>query len=150
MTAEPIDLILRDAREADAPDLVRLMDQLGYPETQSFMCDRIRRLSCSSDAGILVSELHGKVVGVLAYQFMLQLAVSGEFCRIAYLCVDVQARGKGVGEALEAELLKRAEERNCDRIEVHCSEHRSRAQGFYRRLHYIESPHYRVKRLASD
>jgi hypothetical protein len=52
-----------------------------------------------------------------------------------------------VGCALEAHCRKLAEERGCDRIEVHCHERRTRAHRFYFGLGYREVPKYLVRSL---
>lgn len=138
-------MILREAREGDEADVSRLLAQLGYPETRPFMSSRLQELAADPDSGVLVCEAGEKVLGFLAFHFFVQLGLEGDFCRIAYFCVDEQTRGQGVGEQLEKELVKRAAKRGCDRIEVHCSDYRTQAHEFYRKKGYQASPQYFVK-----
>lgn len=143
-------MLIREAQLEDGEDLTRLLDQLGYPDTDGFIEDRIRALSDDKDSGILVCLWENRPVGFLAYHLFLQLGLEGGFCRIAYFCVDEMYRGRGVGEALEAEIVRIATKKKCDRIELHCSEHRARAHGFYQKLGYRESPRYLMKSISSS
>ncbi len=138
-------MIIRNAQAGDSADIVELLAQLGYPGTADFVPEKIERLLGHRDAELLVAEDGGRLLGVIGLHFMVQLALSGDFCRITYFCVSDAARGSGVGRALEeaAEALARA--RGCDRIEVHCHERRVDAHRFYHRQGYAESPKYLMK-----
>ncbi len=112
--------LVRDARIADAPAITALLDALGYPGTAPFIEERIAQMEDHPDAELVVAVQAGEVVGVLSLNFMPQLALAGDFCRISYLCVSEQARGSGVGALLEAHAVERARVRGCDRVELHC------------------------------
>ncbi|MGA0368221.1 MAG: GNAT family N-acetyltransferase [Kiritimatiellia bacterium] len=141
---------LREARTSDANGLTRLLDQLGYPGSEEFMTDRIRVLSEHPDAGILVCEVQSELAGFLAYQFFVQIGLSGAFCRITYFCVDSTFRGRGVGRLLETKLVSMAAQRGCDRIELHCGIQRRDSHVFYKHMGYRESPKYFTKSLRSS
>jgi len=136
---------LRTPRLDDVPALVELLRQLGYPDTEAFLADRLRTLAAHPDAQVQVAELDGKVLGVIALHFLPQLAMAGDFCRIAYLCVAEDARGLGIGAQLEQFAQDQVHRRGCDRIELHSSSHRVAAHRFYARQGYRESPKYLVK-----
>lgn len=140
---------IRNAQAQDAYDLTRLLDQLGYPGSKDFIQDRIQLLKEHPDAGILVCEVEGQVAGCLAYHFLIQLGLTGDFCRITYFCVDSEFRGRGIGKRLEEELAAMAKKRGCDRIEVHCGIQRLEAHAFYTRMGYDESPKYFIKPVPS-
>ncbi|HSV81001.1 MAG TPA: GNAT family N-acetyltransferase [Ramlibacter sp.] len=137
--------LLRPARLGDTRALAELLRQLDYPDTEAFLADRLRTLAAHPDAQVQVAEVDGRVLGVIALHFLPQLAVAGDFCRIAYLCVAEGARGLGVGAQLEQFALDQARRRGCDRIELHSSSHRVAAHRFYARQGYRESPKYLVK-----
>jgi GNAT superfamily N-acetyltransferase len=139
---------IREVRSDDGPAMAALLDQLGYPGTNAFITDKIERLRAEADSGILVATDSERLLGFLAYHFFVQLGLAGDFCRIAYFCVDESARSAGVGATLEATLESMARQRGCDRIEVHCSAYRTQAHGFYGRQGYTESPKYLIKTLA--
>jgi len=138
-------LLLRSARRTDLPALLELMTQLGYPDTGAFLERRLRELNEHPDAVLRVAESDGRVRGVIALHFIPQLALAGDICRIAYLCVDEDARGLGIGAALEEFAHAQARERGCDRIELHSHARRVDAHRFYARQGYEESPKYLVK-----
>lgn len=139
---------LRPATLEDSPPIAGLLAQLGYPGTESFLPRRIAELSAHPDAWLRVAEDdEGRLLGFIGLHFMAQLALTGDFCRITYFCVDDAARSAGVGRELEAAAEVEARARGCDRIEVHCHERRVHAHRFYCRQGYEESPKYLMKRL---
>ncbi len=145
----PPDIQIREAVVADAPALFRLLEQLGYPETQAFIGKRLAQQQSHPDALLLVAQRHGQVLGFISLHFIPQLALAGDFCRVSYFCVSEGARSLGIGAALEQRAQAEALARGCDRIEVHSNARRESAHRFYRRQGYAESPKYLVKRLAS-
>lgn len=138
---------LRPATQQDAPALVELLLQLGYPGTQAFIAGRLRALVAHPDSLLQVAELQGAVAGVISLHFVPQLARSGDFCRVSYLCVSEHARGSGIGARLLAFAEAEARRRGCARIELHSSSHRVDAHRFYAREGYVESPKYLMKPL---
>jgi GNAT superfamily N-acetyltransferase len=139
--------LLRPASVEDGPALVELLEQLGYPGTAAFIAQRLHQLAAHPDALVVVAEVDGALRGVIGLHFIPQLALAGDFCRIAYLCVDAQARSAGLGALLERFAEEEARRRGCDRIELHSSARRMEAHRFYARQGYEESPKYLVKRL---
>jgi len=140
-------MFVRPAVVADKNTISGLLMQLDYPGTESFIAEKIERLLAHPDSVLLVAQDDNQVVGVISLHFIPQLALSGDFCRISYFCVGEGARGKGVGDMLEAAAMQEAVRRGCDRIEVHCHSRRSRAHEFYFRQGFEESPKYLMKML---
>jgi len=140
--------VLRPARSDDAAAIARLLDALGYGATDGFLARRIVQQCSHPDAALVVAEEKGRVVGVMSLHVIPQLALTGDFCRISYLCVDEGARGRGIGKLLADHAEACARERGCDRIELHSHERRSGAHAFYARLGYEESPKYFIRRLV--
>ncbi len=85
----------------------------------------------------------------IGWSALFQLGLAGDFCRISYFCVDQQSRSAGVGQLLEASVVKAACGRGCDRLEVHCHARRDRAHRFYARQGYLEDPKYLLKKLPA-
>jgi GNAT superfamily N-acetyltransferase len=140
---------IRLAEVGDQRAIAALLTDLGYPVTEAFMAQSIQRQLEHPDAALLVAVDQEIPVGVISLNFMPQLALAGDFCRISYFCVSPEVRGRGVGAALEAYACRLARARGCDRIEVHCHSRRDRAHPFYHRQGYSESPKYLVKSLRS-
>lgn len=144
--SEPVQV--RDARVDDAPAIVSLLTSLGYPGTEGFALGKIGALLQHPDARLLVACDATGVLGVVSLHFIPQLALPGDFCRISYLCVAEDARSRGVGAVLEAQVVALARARGCDRIELHCHSRRTDAHRFYARQGFDESPKYLMKLLA--
>jgi GNAT superfamily N-acetyltransferase len=140
--------MIRIARHTDAPAISRLLDQLEYPGTESFLPDKLLRMLEDPAETILVWESDdGSILGLLSLHIIPQIALSGDFARISYFAVDTTARSHGIGLQMEEYAAKLAREKGCGLIEVHCHSRRTRAHEFYVRQGYEESPKYLIKRL---
>jgi N-acetylglutamate synthase-like GNAT family acetyltransferase len=142
---------IRKATLSDAPQIARLLAQLGYPVSPGLVQRQLTTLLEDKAEDVLVAEGDDKkVIAFLAMHCIAQIAFEGGFARISYLCVDKEARSRGVGKELEQEACRLAAEKGCDRIELHCHARRTDAHGFYARQGYTESPKYFVKKLRSE
>jgi len=138
---------IRSARLSDGPAIEQLLDQLGYTGTEGFLPQKLRRILADPDERLLVYETAAGVVAFISVHFIPQIAVAGDFARISYFSVDDSVRGQGTGREMEEYVAMLAQERGCDRIEVHCHSRREDAHRFYFRQGYEEAPKYLVKRL---
>lgn len=138
---------IREARIGDGEAIASLLAALDYPVTVGFVESKIEQQLKHHDARLLVAVEGGEIVGFISLHFIPQLALPGDFCRISYFCVNEGARSRGVGARLEEAAVALAQERGCDRIEVHCHARREFAHRFYYRQGYSESPTYLVKSL---
>ncbi|MBE9159278.1 GNAT family N-acetyltransferase [Nodosilinea sp. LEGE 06152] len=141
---------IRPGEIADSGAIAALLSDLGYPTTADFVASKLARQLAHADAKLLVAVEHDVVIGLIALNFIPQLALAGDYCRISYFCVAPEARGRGVGAALEAAACGLARARRCDRIEVHCHSRRELAHRFYYRQGYTESPKYLQKSIRPD
>lgn len=141
---------IRSGRLQDASQIAELLGQLDYAAAAHFVEGKLSRLIQHPDAQLIVAaDGTDRVVGFASLHFIPQLGVAGDFCRISYFCVDQQRRSAGIGKRLEAAIVESANQRQCDRIEVHCHARRSRAHSFYARPGYAEDPKYLLKRLSN-
>jgi len=138
---------IRNAEISDWKEIMELLKQLDYWNTDSFLQDKIKLLLNDPNEKLLVYEEDKRVVAVISIHFIPQLAVEGDFARISYFAVDKEVRGKGIGRKLEEHCAFLAKGRKCDRIEVHCHSRRLDAHRFYYRQGFIESPKYLIKKL---
>lgn len=137
-------------RQADLKDsfaLSALLSELGYGGTENFIEQRLAQLSSDPSEALLVAEFGNQVLGFLSMHFIPQLALAGDFARISYFCIAEGERSKGVGQQLLQHAESLAAQRGCDRMEVHCHHSRLKANQFYAREGYVESPRYHVKDL---
>lgn len=139
---------MRRAVPADAPALVALLEALGYPGAGAIIEHRLAEHLSDDRAQVLVADSEEGVVGFVAFNFIPQLGLAGDFCRIGYLCVDERQRDRGVGAALVAAVEAEACRQGCDRLELHCDERRTAAHRFYERLGYSHAPRYYRKPLS--
>lgn len=140
--------MIRLAKAADALGISRLLTQLEYPGTESFIASRLTTLLTDPSEVLLVWAEGDRILAFLSLHFIPQIAVKGDFARISYFAVDETARSRGIGAQLEAEATRLARERGCALIEVHCHTRRTRAHEFYSRQGFEESPKYLIKRLS--
>ena len=139
---------IRPAQPEDRFALISLLNELGYGNTDSFMDRRLRQLTDHPDEVLLVAEDRQTVLGFLSLHFIPQLALEGDFARISYFCIAEGERSKGLGQHLLQYAEQLARERGCDRLEVHCHEKRIKANQFYARENYVDSPRYLIKQPA--
>ena len=146
---------IREATLGDAAGIIRLLTQLEYPGTETFLEERLAAMLQDPDEVLLVwdssmletSEAPSPIRGFLSLHFIPQIALRGDFARISYFAVDEDSRSLGIGRQLEEEATRLARERGCDRLEVHCAIRRDRAHAFYARQGFVESPKYLIKKL---
>jgi len=139
--------MIRHAHQTDWLAIVRLLDQLDYPDTGKFMETRLAGLLDDPAEILLIWEDDTKILGFLSLHFIPQIALPGDFARISYFSIDETARSKGIGARLEEHATALAREKGCALIEVHCHTRREKAHAFYFRQGYEESPKYLIKRL---
>ncbi|MDR7344411.1 GNAT superfamily N-acetyltransferase [Pantoea alhagi] len=140
---------IRPAQSTDSFALISLLTELGYGGTESLMHTRLQQLIADPNEKLMVAEDRQTVLGFLSLHFIPQLAFSGDFARISYFCIAEGERSKGVGQHLLQHAEQLARERGCERMEVHCHDARIKANQFYAREGYSESPCYRIKSLAT-
>lgn len=139
---------IRTIKESDHGVISDLLSQLGYPDTEGFIKEKIRTLLENPNEYLVVIENENEhVFGFISVHIIPQIALEGDFARISYFAVDENYRSLGAGKTLEEYCTKIAKERNCDRIEVHCHTRREKAHLFYYRQGYEESPKYLMKKL---
>ncbi|WP_312471999.1 GNAT family N-acetyltransferase [Neobacillus sp.] len=138
---------IRKAKVDDWKALSELLNQLGYPNTETFIKEKIEKLLIHPDEELLIYEEDEKVLAFISLHFIPQLAVKGDFARISYFAVNTTIRSKGIGRKIEEYCTDLAKKRNCDRIEVHCHSRRVDAHRFYTRQGFTESPKYFMKMM---
>jgi N-acetylglutamate synthase-like GNAT family acetyltransferase len=139
--------MIREAKVEDWKDISELLEQLGYPETEAFMQEKIEKLVLHPDEELLVFEEDYKVVACISMHYIPQLGLTGDIAIISYLVVSNAIRSKGIGRMLEEYCTDLARKRNCDRIQVHCHSRRTDAHRFYARQGFTEAPKYFSKML---
>lgn len=138
---------IRLAHLKDAPAIVELLNQLDYPNTESFIEEKLKAMLDDPNEEFFVYEVEGEVVAMMSMHIIPQIALRGDFARISYFAVDANSRGEGIGKKMEEHCVKLAIGRKCDRVELHCNQRRVQSHKFYYRQGYEESPKYLMKKL---
>lgn len=152
-------IIIRLAVIADAPDLQRLLLQMGshYQRTLLDIENRILSFELLARNYLFVAELEGKIVGVIAFGYYEQFRLQGCCCHIDTLIVDSTCRGLGIGKKLIEFAEADAKKMGATEIELTTANFR-RAHGthdFYHSLGYedhvkIDCTYFAKQNLCSD
>jgi ribosomal protein S18 acetylase RimI-like enzyme len=137
MTRRPDDdaLTIRDARADEAAPVAELIHELARIENVSsdVTAEQVRAYQQHGDSGILVAELDGGLVGTLTWYVRPGLFHGGRWGCIDELIVTATAQGKGVGDALVSEALRRFEALGCREAAVSTELDNDRAAALYRK-----------------
>ena len=132
-------ITVREAGEPDAPEIARLLGELGYPSTAAEVGERLGYWSADPYSRVLVAaDPGGGLAGSLSLHAIPHLEKTGRTARIESLVVDAGVRGGGVGRLLVAAGEDVARQWGCGTMEVTSSRRRDDAHAFYRRLGYVD------------
>lgn len=132
-----MNLVIREAREADWPAIAALLAQLGRPDVRSTDQDHrelFRSYLRRKDTVALVAEQGENIVGFINVEYRQRLNYNPPQAWIPDLIVSQDQRGRGVGSALLREAEKRAQEKGCWGIALESANWRTDAHRFYESL----------------
>jgi GNAT superfamily N-acetyltransferase len=140
---------IRDARPADVPRLLVLLQQLSEqstspeaevrPATEAHYA-ALRRITEDPNARLLVAEQGGAVIGTLTLYVMPNLSHGGApFAIVENVVVDAALRGGGHGRLLMAHAEKLAQEAGCYKVSLTSNNKRVPAHAFYNHIGYTNS-----------
>lgn len=129
---------IRKATIVDIPELVVLMEELGYPTSFDKMELRFNAIEADPTYHTLVAELDGKVVGMAGLCTSLFYEYDGSYVRIVAFVVDTNYRKKGIGKNLIKEAESWAREQGAISIRLNSGnrEERKGAHQFYLNMGY--------------
>ncbi|MHC4422549.1 MAG: GNAT family N-acetyltransferase, partial [Planctomycetota bacterium] len=96
-TQDPI--AIRPAETGDAEAIAALLGELGYPQTQEVIRERLEELAGFPSTRVLVATNGGDVIGVGTLNFI-PLLHDHKIARVSALAVAERYHGKGAGHAL--------------------------------------------------
>lgn len=123
---------IRSAKLKDVRAIQFLLDQLGYPHSETFLEKKLMQMLSDDDYQVLVYESEGKVVGLMTIHFYKQIIYETEIANIGVFVVDEGQRNKGVGRLMEEYCVEEAKARRCILIEVFSVDHRIDCPSFLR------------------
>lgn len=126
-------IVFRLARPTDAPCLVGLVEELGYPSAPQQVQSRLERLLAEQDQLVIVAEEGDELLGWIHAQEFLSLA-SEPAALVTGLVVDPAARRRGIGRGLLAGVEAWARARGLGSLRLRAQVARREAHAFYRRL----------------
>ena len=140
--------MIRTATERDIPELVVLLETLGYPRDEEFVRDKLEVYATSDSAHVLVDAREDAAVGFLVLDVQLLFHQEGNIGCIMAMAVLDEWRGRGVGTALVREAERIARQAGCVKISVASGIHRTETHRFYRSLGFEEITKRFVKQLG--
>jgi GNAT superfamily N-acetyltransferase len=126
---------VRDARPDDAARVAELIHELARTEgvESDVTAEHVRTYQQHGDSGIIVAELGGRLVGALTCFVRPGLLHGGYWGCIDHLIVTASAQGRGVGDALVTEALRRFKAAGCREAAVSTELGNERAAALYRK-----------------
>ena len=130
-------LSIRSLAASDVGAIVALAAELGYPDREAEVADRIAAVLAHPDHAAFVAERAGSVVGWAHVHgaLFLQAAPGAE---LDGMVVAERERGSGVGSALLAAVEAWARDRGLGLMRIRSRSTRAEAHGFYRAAGYTE------------
>jgi GNAT superfamily N-acetyltransferase len=132
---------VREAIEADIPDLLRLMRELArfekYADAFAVTEEVLREQGfrhLPPDFYCLIAEENGEPLGLLVYYFVPFTYRAKPNIIVKELYVADEHRGRGVGKLLMKAVAKKAEQSNCGLIKWYVAKWNHRGVQFYERL----------------
>lgn len=142
MTEASVDgvVAVRDARPDEAAPVAALIHELALTANveSDVTAAQVRAYQDSGDSGIIVAELDGRLVGALTYFVRPGLFHGGRWGCIDELIVTASAQGRGVGDALVTEALRRFAAAGCREATVSTEFGNDRAAALYRKQGLVD------------
>lgn len=135
---------IREAKPEDAAEIVKLLDQLGYPDSITESTLRMK-LYTQPAYQLLIAEKDREVVGFIALHFYNELHLPGAVGRITSFCVNENNRGTGIGTLLLNEAEDYFKANGCFKIEVTSNLRRTITHQYYLHQGYKETSKHFVK-----
>ncbi len=128
-------MLVRDATPVDAARVAELVKELAAADGQESPADKAVVLDYLGypGSGILVAELSGEVVGALTWFTRPGLYHGGPWGCVDELIVTAAARGRGVGDALLGEAMRRFKAAGCHEVSVSTMPGNEPAKTLYRK-----------------
>jgi GNAT superfamily N-acetyltransferase len=136
--------IVREAQETDLPRIMELYQQLASGSSRG---ERpleplgegqrrvLAKIAASPDYHLLVAELDGRVIGTATLYLVPDLDLGGTVWGIVeHVVVQDGLRGRGYGEAVMREIMRRAQAAGCQKLSLNSGNQRHDTHRFYERI----------------
>lgn len=142
------EVIFREARRADVPEIVRLLadDPLGSTrespgeELPAAYWQAYEAIEHDPNNALIVAEIDGRVAGTLQLTYIPGLTYTGsERAQIEGIRVAAEQRGNGVGQLLIGWAIEQARARGCRVVQLTSDRQRPEAIRFYQKIGFRPS-----------
>jgi N-acetylglutamate synthase-like GNAT family acetyltransferase len=131
------EILIREAKIEDSPQIISLMEQLGYRLTLAEMQERMQVCLSSGINHCLKAELEEKIVGICFFLIHPLCYKKANHCLLEVLVVDEQHRKQGIASKLLSRLENIAKENNCSSISLTSNANRMKEiHNFYYHKNY--------------
>lgn len=137
-------LLIREAVEADAAVVTRLLTELDCAVNEGEVQRRLLSLVGSTSDCVLLAEDGDAVVGLLGMHLS-PLLHRDSFARLTAFIVTESHRGRGIGTALLRKAESWAQANGCAQIELNSGDHHRASHRFYEHMGYHEDDRRFVK-----
>lgn len=141
------ELTVRQAQQADAVDLARLVTQLGYPTSPAEMAERLETILRCPEYVTYVAVVSDQVVGMIGVYVGYAIEFTGVYGRLTGIVVEESFRGQGIGKVLMEKVEVWLQDQGAKMVILTSGKHRIETHGFYRALGYEETGLRFVKQL---
>ncbi len=125
-----MNIIIRIAIPEDAASVADLINQMGYPVSESEAEIRIKHYSKPSYR-LMLAEIEGNTIGLIALHIYDVLHLPAPEGRVISFCVDEKVRDKGVGTTLLTEAENFFKKSGCYKIVLNCNLRRTDTHQYY-------------------
>lgn len=140
-------MTIREATPADAGEISKLMDELGYPISSEDVEKNLTEYNAPRGF-VWVARKPSTTVGFVSFWTMSYFHAVGMSGRITAMCVRSDYRRSGIGKKLIQQVETCARTLNCEKIEITSGQHRkNEAHRFYQALGYEPASSRFVKKL---
>jgi predicted N-acetyltransferase YhbS len=130
-------ITIRVAAPSDAPTLCELLEQLGYPATESEIPGRLAAFASFPNAAAFVATNgFGEVVGLVTAHLFPSVHDNDPVAWLTTLVVLEDAREAGIGSALVRHVERWAAQKGVRRISVTSGNQRKATHAFYEKRDY--------------
>ena len=133
MPAMDAEIEIADTEESDFDDIVLLLRQL-WPDkvvNGHELIKVFRKALVSENDRCLSVKQDGRTVGFCAIVFANNFWQEGTIAQISTMVVHEDYRNRGIGKKLLQSAIAAAQKRNCKKVELESSFHRTSAHSFY-------------------
>lgn len=128
------EVVVRDARPADASAVAELLGELGYPTEAAHFARRLERIEQDPSSRLFVATVNDRVAGLAGFHLLPLVEHDEPGCQLTALVVGEAYRRAGIGTELVRTVEREAVARGGVRVLVNTARHREDAHAFYARL----------------